>query len=474
MNTILKAVKINIFTLCVVLLVSQNVSGQIISTIDSLTVLPADSITSNSFHLNIVLQPHKLGINEIWLKFCVGYDIALDSSFQQIIQTRNPFLRPVGCVCLRGCSVTDCDRRLIDSNITFDFTIAQLLPNTRYFYRVYYSGRLSDYSIRSRYSTTASIVLSSSLPRITPPMFRRNTEISDTGFRLAWDSAYGSITHYLLDVATDSTFKNILPAYSSTMVRDTQFLITNLAPSSRYFYRVRSANAQRVSVYSRIGQEYTLPTKNFRAEQLASSQPVLVAILNRVDSTFYRYSSSEKLTIFQIDSLLNALNVASFVMQEAYIQSAQTCTSVSNGRSEVVVKLRQTNNQIGAFGFDRTGWSWASDCDCPYFRAYNNFVTTSVVDRFSERLNKASISPNPASDIVSLRYTLSSPATVQAEILDMLGRTSLPPVTEERGTGEQSIPFSVEGLSSGVYSVRLTVRTAAGMRTETVRLVVFK
>jgi hypothetical protein len=107
--------------------------------------------------------------------------------------------------------------------------------------------------------------------------------------------------------------------------------------------------------------------------------------------------------------------------------------------------------------------------------ATTTFTTrTSVFDNQYPKSNTITFLPNPASDITTLRYSLLSSANVQVEIFDMLGRISLPPISEERSAGEQSIPFSVAGLSSGVYSVRLTVRTAAGARMETMRLVVVR
>ena len=76
--------------------------------------------------------------------------------------------------------------------------------------------------------------------------------------------------------------------------------------------------------------------------------------------------------------------------------------------------------------------------------------------------------------IANFSFSLTVPSTVQCEVIDLLGRSVLSRITEEYGTGEQNISFSVEGLPSGVYSVRLTVRTAASVHTETVRLMVVK
>lgn len=470
MKTIIKYLRITVIVICLVCSCSIKVSSQVISTIDSLTVSAPDSITATSFHLHTVLQPRKLGVGAMWYQFCIGYDIALDSNFTQIVQSRNPFTRPVGCVCLRGCSVNDCDKRQSDSIYSFDFTISRLQSNTRYYYRVYYSGRLIDYSVRSRFSSTNSIILSNSAPNVTAPIFQRNTEISNQGFRLSWDSALGNISHYLLDVATDSSFRTTLPAYSNIMIKDTHFLVTNLLPTTQYFYRIRSANAVRTSGYSRIGREYTLPNNSFRAEQLVSSRPVLTNLYNRVDSTFYRYSVQQKLITPQIDSVLLTLIAAGFNIEEAYSQSSRTCNNVSNGVSELVVKLRQPNNPITSFGFNRTNWSWSNDCDCPYFRIYDSFITTGITS--TKGLQKAFVVPNPISDMALLKYSLLTSTRVKIELFDMLGRPVLLPIQEERPAGDHETTLSVASLVSGVYTARLTIQTATAVQTESLRLLV--
>jgi hypothetical protein len=102
-------------------------------------------------------------------------------------------------------------------------------------------------------------------------------------------------------------------------------------------------------------------------------------------------------------------------------------------------------------------------------------VVTSVRSPLSETgFSIQTLSPNPTEHSSLLTFSLATPAVVRYEVLDMLGRTVLPPITEERGAGEHSTALSVEGLSSGVYSVRLTVSTAAGVRSETVRLLVVR
>jgi photosystem II stability/assembly factor-like uncharacterized protein len=106
---------------------------------------------------------------------------------------------------------------------------------------------------------------------------------------------------------------------------------------------------------------------------------------------------------------------------------------------------------------------------------YVSDISTSIQKQGIEnRPTMFVISPNPTEYIANFSFSLTVPSTVQCEVIDLLGRSVLSRITEEYGTGEQNISFSVEGLPSGVYSVRLTVRTAASVHTETVRLMVVK
>jgi photosystem II stability/assembly factor-like uncharacterized protein len=105
---------------------------------------------------------------------------------------------------------------------------------------------------------------------------------------------------------------------------------------------------------------------------------------------------------------------------------------------------------------------------------YATDIATSISRTNTRETFSLFCAPNPSQDNVYLRFTLPSPAQTRIDIHDMLGRTVLPAITEERGAGEHSTALSVDGLSSGVYSVRLTIRTAAGVRSEAVRLVVVR
>lgn len=73
------------------------------------------------------------------------------------------------------------------------------------------------------------------------PMVLSATEVSSSGFQANWELVLNSDS-YLLDVATDSSFTNLISGYDSLDVgMVTSYRISDANPGSDYVYRVRSA-----------------------------------------------------------------------------------------------------------------------------------------------------------------------------------------------------------------------------------------
>jgi inner membrane protein involved in colicin E2 resistance len=67
------------------------------------------------------------------------------------------------------------------------------------------------------------------------------TSITDTGFTANWTApAIGTVTNYLLDVASDPSFNNVLTGYDGLSVSGTSRSVTGLNPVTTYYYRVRA------------------------------------------------------------------------------------------------------------------------------------------------------------------------------------------------------------------------------------------
>ena len=78
----------------------------------------------------------------------------------------------------------------------------------------------------------------------------------------------------------------------------------------------------------------------------------------------------------------------------------------------------------------------------------------------------ASLAPNPAADITTIRFTLPTAQGLTVEIRDMLGREVVPPlVFDALSSGMNAIPIDVSSLPRGVYALRL--RSTLGLRATT-------
>jgi hypothetical protein len=67
------------------------------------------------------------------------------------------------------------------------------------------------------------------------------TNITASGFTANWGApATGIVSNYVLDVATDAAFTNLVQGYSSLMVNATSQAVTGLAQQTKYYYRVRA------------------------------------------------------------------------------------------------------------------------------------------------------------------------------------------------------------------------------------------
>jgi hypothetical protein len=74
--------------------------------------------------------------------------------------------------------------------------------------------------------------------------------------------------------------------------------------------------------------------------------------------------------------------------------------------------------------------------------------------------------PNPFNPVTTIKFSLPKKEFVTLKIYDLLGKELRTLVSEERHAGIHSVTFNAEGLSSGVYYYRLTVRQAGSMTGE--------
>lgn len=103
-----------------------------------------------------------------------------------------------------------------------------------------------DYSGNNRTGTVTNFALNGNVSNWTEsyamvyPVMTSESAASASGFTANWNApATGTVSHYLLDVATDSLFTNKLANYNSRNVGNvTSFNISGLSNNIKYYYRV--------------------------------------------------------------------------------------------------------------------------------------------------------------------------------------------------------------------------------------------
>ncbi|MDW7691050.1 LamG-like jellyroll fold domain-containing protein [Flammeovirgaceae bacterium SG7u.111] len=124
-----------------------------------------------------------------------------------------------------------------------ELLLSDLQPGETYYFRARGKGAVEF----SGYSGVTVI----EMPAFDRPVALHPTEYSLTGFVAVWHQLEGAKS-YLLDIATDEAFENILPDYSGLSLGDTLLEVKNLEVGQGYFYRVRGVNGKSVSPYSNV------------------------------------------------------------------------------------------------------------------------------------------------------------------------------------------------------------------------------
>jgi hypothetical protein len=127
------------------------------------------------------------------------------------------------------------------------------------------------------------------------------TSVGGTSFTANWTAPSGGYTPtaYLLDVATNNTFSNLVPGYNNINVGlTTSHAVSGLNASTAYYYRVRATNASGTGPNSNIISVTTInPIPSDPSSIVASNNPIcngasLTLTANDAVGTVYWYTGS--------------------------------------------------------------------------------------------------------------------------------------------------------------------------------------
>lgn len=75
----------------------------------------------------------------------------------------------------------------------------------------------------------------------------------------------------------------------------------------------------------------------------------------------------------------------------------------------------------------------------------------------TSELNKLTIYPNPAASFANVELEVKNDATVTISVVNLLGETVTEPISNLLNAGTHTLPVSVAGLSTGLYTVKISV-----------------
>ncbi len=162
-------------------------------------------------------------------------------------------------------------------------------------------------------------------------------------------------------------------------------------------------------------------------------------------------TDTNTLRVHNISYTIDSLDLGSF-------------TSVTKSRGESYIWYKPGfHNALFSISYDTSG----SASGLPYVRAVTYYVkkagsgSTTSVTEISHQPLSLQVYPNPANDILHLKFNLQDAADASITIADIAGRTIAAINGKDIVTGTNDIAFPVGSLPSGLYIVR--VQSAAGV-----------
>ena len=187
----------------------SNVQSVFTSTLPRPEVLPATNVELTSFVANWAAMTEALSYR---------IDVASDALFQQILPGY--------------------DDRIVNTN---SIVIPNLNANSNYFYRVR--------AVNADATSNHSEIMTVTTTNLEAPVATKADNIQSGSFQANWNTVT-SASSYLLDVALDENFSQILPNYNGKAIIGNSEIIQSVNASTNYYYRVRAQGLNAVSDYS--------------------------------------------------------------------------------------------------------------------------------------------------------------------------------------------------------------------------------
>lgn len=342
-------------------------------------------------------------------------DVSTDSTFSDLVEPYNAY----------------------DAGNVTTFTVQNVSPGTDYLYRV---RAVSDGLI----GANSQIIQTTTFPD--PPVALNASDRNALRFTANWNAAEGART-YRLDVATDVSFNNIIPAFKNLDVGSvTSYVVDNLDPGEVYFFRIRSEAGPRTSENSNVIETSTLTISSEESE-ITSSQLRVLANGDQPNKVTVVVRSDGGVLLDGLKVSLQPQNGSSEIeeVQPVTNEEGKALFSVTNSTAEAVeYSVIVENKLIGTIRLEFVP-------DDGVLRLGNNY-------------------PNPFLIQTKIPLTIPNKMDVELRVYNSLGAPVQTLLDEEVETGYYEVPFDGSGLAAGIYFYRLI----ADGETKTRKMVLLK